>query len=355
MRIKQKLQLLVIAPILATAVLVGTGYQRLGSIREDNRSLAEDRFGSLVESEIPALVDRHDSIALLLNGDRDAYQVLQAELQILQGAQGDELERLLDQSTANLAQVDERINKGAAGLLSNAGNLIEDFRGQFAAWKEIHQANLILAQTDLPLAQKGIAESLAAFETMRHTIDLMQEAQEKGIANAMDSLQIAKTETKAISDVSATKVASTMNAFLLTGILLALAMITGGALTCRSVLGPISHLVARFQDIASGTGDLSQRVEAHDRDELGALGAAFNTFLDKLEGLIGRIRSGTTEINSNTNELTSTSDSLATSSTLQAQHLSNILGSTNEVTEMTSENSRIVEDAANLFYRATQS
>ncbi|MDF1837530.1 MAG: hypothetical protein P1V35_06670, partial [Planctomycetota bacterium] len=148
MRIKNKLLLLALAPILGTTALVSVGYYQLGNLREANRHLAEDQFGTLVQHKLPHLESLHKSIALLLNGDRDAYQVLQAELQIMDGVEGEALSGLIDQSAGNLDQVHERILKGGSALPPESNGLVTEFETQFAAWKSLHLGNLELAQTD---------------------------------------------------------------------------------------------------------------------------------------------------------------------------------------------------------------
>ncbi|MBL4770675.1 MAG: methyl-accepting chemotaxis protein [Planctomycetes bacterium] len=355
MRIKTKLILLVITPILGTTALVGVGYDQLGDMRETNRHLAEDKFGTLVQTDLPRLELLYGSIALLLNGDRDAYQVLQAELQAMDGAEGADFEALVSQSASNLDQVHERILKGSESLPPSAISLRDDFEKQYGTWRQLHLSNLEAAKVDLEKALAGVPASLEAFETMRHTIDLMQEAQENGITESLAQVQATQEETQVLATEASASAVSTMRGFLLFGLIIALTAIIGGVALSRTILRPISTLLGRFQDIAEGTGNLTHRVDESSKDEFGELGQAFNTFLKKLETLVGHIRTGSLEISGNTAELTSTSESLANSSIDQAKHLSHIMESTTEVTDMTNKTSKSVEEAAALFERATES
>jgi len=71
----------------------------------------------------------------------------------------------------------------------------------------------------------------------------------------------------------------------------------GGIVTCvvaaflvrRQISLPVQYLVRRFQDIAEGDGDLTKRVQSHDKDELGQLGNWFNRFVEGLEHTISSI------------------------------------------------------------------
>lgn len=55
------------------------------------------------------------------------------------------------------------------------------------------------------------------------------------------------------------------------------------------IVAPIAQVVERLDDIASGDGDLTQRLQINTHDEMGALANAFNTFLDKLRGTISQV------------------------------------------------------------------
>lgn len=54
------------------------------------------------------------------------------------------------------------------------------------------------------------------------------------------------------------------------------------------VIAPIRRLTHSMEDIASGDGDLTQRLPASAKDEIGQLGAAFNHFVEKIQGVVTR-------------------------------------------------------------------
>ena len=57
----------------------------------------------------------------------------------------------------------------------------------------------------------------------------------------------------------------------------------------NSFINPILKIVAGLDDLAKGEGDLTKRLEIKSRDEIGKLAACFNTFMDKLQGIIRNI------------------------------------------------------------------
>ncbi|MDY7566289.1 methyl-accepting chemotaxis protein [Pseudomonas sp. RTC3] len=66
-------------------------------------------------------------------------------------------------------------------------------------------------------------------------------------------------------------------------------------LTASGVTRPINSVAAMLKDIASGDGDLTQRLKYAKRDELGELVSWFNRFLDKLQPTIAEIKQSVTE------------------------------------------------------------
>ncbi len=53
-----------------------------------------------------------------------------------------------------------------------------------------------------------------------------------------------------------------------------------------SLTAPLLRMRDRMAEIADGEGDLTQRVDEHDRDEVGQLGSAFNRFVAKVAGTV---------------------------------------------------------------------
>ncbi|WP_263141920.1 methyl-accepting chemotaxis protein [Pseudomonas sp. RIT-PI-AD] len=79
-----------------------------------------------------------------------------------------------------------------------------------------------------------------------------------------------------------------------TALLIGLAAVLAGLglmwLTARGVTRPILGVAGMLEDIASGEGDLTRRLEYGRRDELGRLVKGFNGFLDKLQPIIADVK-----------------------------------------------------------------
>lgn len=58
----------------------------------------------------------------------------------------------------------------------------------------------------------------------------------------------------------------------------------------------LNHVVHSLRDIAQGEGDLTRRLRIASRDEIGELGACFNVFIEKLQGIIKGVVANSTMV-----------------------------------------------------------
>jgi len=80
----------------------------------------------------------------------------------------------------------------------------------------------------------------------------------------------------------------------------------------RSITRPLERTIALLKDIAQGEGDLTKRLEASGRDELSRLGKWFNTFVEKLQGIIRDVAGDAANVAESSAQLTSTAATMAT-------------------------------------------
>ena len=85
----------------------------------------------------------------------------------------------------------------------------------------------------------------------------------------------------------------------------------------RVVEHPIRATAAMLQDMAQGEGDLTRRLTVVSGDELGDMAGWFNTFVEKLQGMVsrltdhvGHLRASSTNLSSVSNEMTFQADEM---------------------------------------------
>lgn len=79
----------------------------------------------------------------------------------------------------------------------------------------------------------------------------------------------------------------------------------------KAITDPINSVVASLKDIAQGEGDLTKRLSVANKDELGEMARWFNTFIDKLQGIIKDIAIDTEKVDASARSLTTISQGLS--------------------------------------------
>ncbi|QQO08993.1 methyl-accepting chemotaxis protein [Breznakiella homolactica] len=85
------------------------------------------------------------------------------------------------------------------------------------------------------------------------------------------------------------------------------------AVMVRKISVPVRNAAALANDLAEGEGDLTIRLQANDRDELGELGTRLNVFIDRLSKIISEIRSGVKDTRKNSDQVCETMNNALTS------------------------------------------
>src|SRR5690606_22530128 len=104
---------------------------------------------------------------------------------------------------------------------------------------------------------------------------------------------------RTVADARAVSEAHTRDTFIMrfiaSGVILVL--VFGAALLiARRTVNPINTLAQSLRAIASGGGDLTQRLQRRNDDEVGEVITAFNQFVDSIHSLIKNIYESTEEL-----------------------------------------------------------
>lgn len=82
---------------------------------------------------------------------------------------------------------------------------------------------------------------------------------------------------------------SSLATMLIIGMLIGLAGLLAIWLGSRRITRPLREMVVMLDNIGQGEGDLTQRLHIDSRNELGQIATGFNTFLTRLQGMIGEV------------------------------------------------------------------
>lgn len=122
-----------------------------------------------------------------------------------------------------------------------------------------------------------------------------------------------------------------------------------------SIGRPLKQTANRLRDIAQGEGDLTRELKIDREDELGAIGAGFNSFLIKLRHLIGQVAALTSEIADASDNTRAISSLTETKIQRQLAAIELIATAAQEMTSTAQEVSRSAAKAAEAAGDADQS
>ena len=108
----------------------------------------------------------------------------------------------------------------------------------------------------------------------------------------------------------------------------------------RAIFWPIRRMEKGLETIASGSGDLTQRLDLSGRDEIAEAGAAFNRFMDKIQDQMRYNREQSNHLASASEELHASAGGLQESAQHQSKRVEDVSGSIREVND-------VVQDVAN--------
>ncbi|MFQ5428351.1 MAG: bacteriohemerythrin [Thermodesulfobacteriota bacterium] len=122
--------------------------------------------------------------------------------------------------------------------------------------------------------------------------------------------------------------------------ILSMLLLAGAILICivlstliaRAITGPINKTTAMLKDISEGDGDLTKSIDVHSNDEIGELARYFNTFLQKLQTMIGEIKSNAGTLAEHSQNLYTSSSQMEIDTGSMSSNAKTVAATSGEVT-----------------------
>jgi methyl-accepting chemotaxis protein len=134
---------------------------------------------------------------------------------------------------------------------------------------------------------------------------------------------------------------------------LVLLLIGGGVglafFMAESITKPVKLMAAHLEEMAEGRGDLTKRIQIDTRDEVGTMAGFLNTFMEKLEQIIGEVRGGSNALSSAAGQLSASASTLSQGTSEQAASVEQMSSSLEEMSSsitQNADNSRAMEQMA---------
>ncbi|NWD56134.1 methyl-accepting chemotaxis protein [Pseudomonas veronii] len=126
-------------------------------------------------------------------------------------------------------------------------------------------------------------------------------------------------------------------------------------LTATGVTRPINSVAAMLKDIASGDGDLTQRLAYSKKDELGELVTWFNRFLDKLQPTIAQIKQSISEARGTADQSSAIARQTSEGMQVQFREIDQVATASNEMSATAHDVANSASNAASAARGADQS
>jgi len=243
----------------------------------------------------------------------------------------------------DLARAKALVPAGGAAVL---GHVEEDFKAydSFA-----QRARVAQKAGDVPTAAKLITATNEAVSNQL-MVDLVK-ARANADAHVKDTLDALTAKQNLMRDTS-----------LAVGIGVVLGLLALGVMFARVVLIPLGRLSSRMNNIATGDGDLTARVDESRSDEIGDLGRAFNIFIGRIQGVMvafsqsivallaasEALQAITQDTATSADRTAATARSAAASADQVATHIGSVASGANEMGASISEIARNAAHVANV-------
>jgi len=140
------------------------------------------------------------------------------------------------------------------------------------------------------------------------------------------------------------------NATIRNTLILSLLAVVLGAIIAVLIIGNVRNAFKRIidslNDIASGDGDLTQRLDDSGRDEVAMMGRAFTQFVAKIQGLSGHIAETGTQLTKSAGNMTENSTETKYSMNQQESKVEQVATAMNEMTATVQEVARHAAEAS---------
>ena len=297
MSIKRKIAVMIGIPMISIVLLIGIGGWSQNEITTNTNTIVNDQFLVLIDQDILPLIQDNmlpvinedlvkieglrQSVALLLEADRDVHQAVIAEKMLLVASDEESFNKEDASNLENIQQAETRTKSASAYFDSEESQAIyKDYVVAFDDWKTRTRKVCSMAkgadQMQLKFARKSsdTGSALKTFTVMRGFIDKLQLAQDKRITEEIAKIQEKKRrineEEKNIGDKKqivaglatsmGEKASFTTMIFLVIGIVSLLASLALGIIVARSITGSITGVIANLMNGAKQVASASNQV-----------------------------------------------------------------------------------------------
>ncbi|MFK3870773.1 methyl-accepting chemotaxis protein [Pseudoalteromonas rhizosphaerae] len=290
------------------------------------------RLNSFISLEVRTVLDD------LEDGYRDLFQVKTAGLSMVLG-QGDKQNYIvqLAEYRDNIVRIDARLSSPLKLVKSGYIDAINaqrvtNIKADVAIWSRYYQALF----SDHQLAASYLAEHKQDMEAVLARI-------RKNVTSMRDEIDVKLTNS--LIEVTANQESASFA--LQFGIVLSFVLsIAATWLLSTVILAPLKKMQLALENIASGQGDLTQRLNSESNDEMGALARSFNTFISKIHNTVLAVVGSAEQVRNETESLRIITASVLSEASNQQIESEQVAAAVNEMSTTSDNVSQNANDAA---------
>ena len=205
-------------------------------------------------------------------------------------------EEIVEETTDPLADEIRKSLKSIVTIAPDRADQVNLLNRQFEAYYSTARKvtlGMISGALEGEAAQKATQEMIDAMKAFESTLGKMREQEYRNFVSAVDEA------------LSASRLS--MMRGIEIGVVMLVLLGLSVAVVARTINASIAEVADSLQEIASGEGDLTRRLVTPSRDVIGRLVAAFNTFMERLQGIIRDVASSTNQLATAAEQLSSIS------------------------------------------------
>ncbi|MGA7801697.1 MAG: methyl-accepting chemotaxis protein [Gammaproteobacteria bacterium] len=172
---------------------------------------------------------------------------------------------------------------------------------------------------------------------------------ESHVAKLTEHLQARETDT---GTALINGMASTQHFVVVLALIGVLLAVAGALMIGQTVTRPLSEVMVAMEDIASGDGDLTRRLQVRGKDEIARLSGAFNSFSDKVRSVIAELAGATQQLAVASDQMNRVTEQTGAGVQTQRSEIDQIATAMNQMTASVQEVARNAVAAADAANRA---
>jgi methyl-accepting chemotaxis protein len=321
-KIKQKLQVLVVVGVVAMFSIGSFGYYGMS---KSNQALEE-----VGDSTLPSLTNLLILKEAITDLSRNLYTVIAADRLPTLERKKTELQVALTRKTDALKRADEAI-KAYEALESSAEEKVlwEKASAAWKAWLEMEKSIIAVLESSLRnLSDESVRSAADAHQKMVEDRRAITRELGQSLQKIIDFNTAESTAAFAAAKQSATRA---LTAELIAFLIAFVALIGVGLSVLKSVMRPITIAQSTVMEI-SASNDLTKRIDYASGDEIGEMIKALNTMLEMVRGSMSRIHDNMGKVQSAVATMSTAAGEVAASSGHQSSAAASMAASVEEMT-----------------------